>query len=149
MALRKPLVVGSDGRPQQLQAGDTLTGPFAENETQNWTNGDAAGHVIGNVVYVSAADTVKRAQANAAATSNAIALATGTIANGAVGGYQTNGTLSGLTGLTAGSIYYLDPAAVGGMTTTVPTAVGQLVVELGIAISATEFLIRIRPPILL
>ncbi|MDR3639070.1 MAG: hypothetical protein P4L84_35020 [Isosphaeraceae bacterium] len=147
MALRKPLVVGGDGRPQQLQAGDTLTGPFAENETQNWTNGDSAGHSIGNVVYLSAGDTVKRAQANAAGTSGAVAIATGTIAAGAVGGYQTNGTLSGLTGLTAGATYYLDPAAVGGMTTTCPTTVGQLVCILGIAVSATEFLIRIREPI--
>lgn len=149
MASRKPLVIGTDGRPQQIQAGDTLNATVSETETQQWTNGDAGAHAIGNVVYLSAADTARKAQANASATKEAVALAIGTIANGAVGGYQTSGTLAGLTGLTAGSTYFLDPTAIGAMTLTVPTTAGQYVVELGIAISTTEFLIRIRQPVLL
>lgn len=148
MATRKAIVfVG--GKYQQLQPGDTLAGPFAENESQSWTNGDGSGHALGTIVYISAADTVKKAQANASATAEVIGMAIATIANGAVGTYQTNGTVSGLTGLTAGSLYYLDPTTAGAMTTTAPSTVGQLVTELGIAISTTEFLIRIRQSLLL
>jgi hypothetical protein len=149
MALRKPLVIGTDGRPQQIQAGDTLNAVVAENETQQWTNGDSGSHALGTVVYLSAADTVKKAQANASATRDAVALATATIATAAVGGYQTSGTLAGLSGLVAGTPYFLDPVTAGGYTATVPATAGQYLVELGIAISTTELLIRIRPPILL
>jgi hypothetical protein len=149
MALRKPLVLGADGNPQQLQSTDTLSGSFAENNTISLTNGDATSHALGNLVYVSAASTVKKAQANAAGTSKAIAFATGTIANGAVGSYQTSGTLAGLSGLVAGSVYFLDPAAAGGMTVTVPSTAGQYVVRVGTAISATDFDIDIGVPILL
>lgn len=148
MALRKPLVL-VNGQIQQIQAGDTLNATIAENETQQWTNGDSGSHSIGNVVYISAADTVKKAQANAGATANPIGFATGTIANGAVGSYQTSGTLSGLSSLSTGATYYLDPTTPGAMTTTAPTTAGQYVVELGVAISTTEFMIRLRPPILL
>ncbi len=148
MALRKPLVL-VNGQIQQIQAGDTLNAQVAENETQQWTNGDTGSHAVGDVVYLNAADSVKKAQANAAATANPVAFATATITNGSVGAYQTSGTLSGLTGLTPGSTYYLDPATAGKMTVTAPTAAGQLVVELGVAVSTTEFLIRLRPPILL
>jgi hypothetical protein len=148
MAARKPIVIVG-GQLQQLQAGDTLNAPVTETETQQWTNGDAGAHALGDAVYISAADTAKKAQANAAATAPAVAFATGAIANGAVGGYQSAGLLAGLTGLTAGTIYYLDAATAGGRTATAPTTAGQYVVELGIAVSTTEFLIRIRPPILL
>ena len=149
MASRKPLVVGADGRPQQLQTGDTLNAAVSETETQQWTNGDVAPHIIGDVVYIFTADTVKLAQANAAATAEAIAIAAATIAPAAVGSYQTSGTLAGLTGLVAGSTYFLSPTVPGGTTTTVPTAAGQWVVEIGKAISTTELLIRIREPIAL
>lgn len=148
MALRKPLVL-VNGQIQQIQTGDTLSAVIAENETQQWTNGDSGSHAIGNIVYLSGADTVKKAQANASASSAAVAVATGSITAGTVGGYQTSGTLGGLTGLTAGSIYFLDPTTPGSMTTTAPTTAGQYVVELGVAVSTTEFLIRIRTSILL
>jgi transcription elongation factor len=148
MALRKPLVLVG-GQIQQIQAGDTLNATIAENETQSWTNGDVGSHSLGSVVYLSAADTVKMAKANAASTATPVAIATGTITNGAVGAYQSSGTLAGLTGLTAGATYYLDPTTAGAMTSTAPTTAGQLVVELGVAVSTTEFLIRIRTSILL
>jgi len=79
----------------------------------------------------------------------AIAVATATITNGTTGVYQIAGVLAGLSGLTAGSVYYLSQTTAGAMTTTAPSTVGQYVVRLGIAISTTEFLIRIERPILL
>jgi hypothetical protein len=148
MALRKPLVLNS-GRIQQLQAGDTLDAVVPEIEGQTFTNGDAGNHVVGDIVYVSAADTVRKAQANAAGTTDAIALATTTIANGVAGVYQTGGALGGLSGLTAGAVYYLSQTTAGLLTLTAPTTVGQYVVRIGVANSTTELLINIQPAILL
>lgn len=148
MALRKPLVLVG-GEIQQLQPGDTLGGAITEIEGQTWTNGDTTGHVIGDVVYLSAADTVKKAKADAPATKDAVALAMGSISNGASGTYQTSGTLAGLTGLTTGAVYYLSAATAGTMTTTAPTTINQYVVRLGIAVSTTEFLIEVQRAILL
>lgn len=148
MALRKPLVLVG-GEIQQLQAGDTLDAVVAETEQQAYTNGDAGNHVLGDVVYLSATDTVKKAIANAVGTKDAIAFATATIANGVSGNYQTGGTLAGLVGLTAGAVYYLSPTTAGQMTPTPPTTIGQYVVRLGIATSTTEFLIDPERPILL
>jgi len=148
MALRKPLVLNA-GEIQQLQAGDTLDAVVTETEQQLFTNGDAGAHALGDAVYISAADTVKKAQANAATTKEFIAFATGAISNGAVGTYQTDGSLAGLAGLTPGAVYYLSPTTPGQMTTTAPSTVGQYVVRLGIANSATEFTIEKSRPILL
>jgi hypothetical protein len=95
MASRKPLVqVG--GEIQQLQAGDTLTGPFADTEQVSLTNDDVGSHVLGDVVYIDAADGAKKAKADAAATSKAIAFATATVTAGSSGSYQTSGVLAGL-----------------------------------------------------
>lgn len=148
MALRKPLVLVS-GQVQQLQSGDTLDAVVSETEGQVYTNGDAGNHVIGEAVYLSAADTVRKAQANAAGTARAVAIATATIVNATTGTYQTSGSLGGLTGLTAGAVYYLSAATPGAITVTAPSTLGQYVVEIGVATSTTELLIDIKPPILL
>jgi len=148
MSLRKPLVLAS-GEIQQLQSGDTLDAIVTETEGQTWTNGDAGNHVIGDVVYLNTADNVKKAKADAAGTKEAIALATATIVNATTGVYKTSGTLAGLSGLTAGAVYYLSQTTAGVMTTTAPSTIGQYVVRLGVAISTTEFLIRIERPVLL
>jgi hypothetical protein len=114
-----------------------------------WANGDATAHATGEVVYLAGDGTARRARADAAATTGALALAAGPVAAGAVGPYQASGPLPGLAGLTVGATYWLDPAIAGAMTTTAPTAAGQHVVELGVAVGPTEFQIRVRPPILL
>jgi hypothetical protein len=148
MAVRKPLVLVS-GEIQQLQAGDTLSGPVAEVAVIQLTNDDTGAHALGDIVYIDAADGAKKAKADAGATAKAFAFATGAITNGAVGSYQTDGILSGLTGLTAGAAYYLSAATAGAMTTTAPSIVGQYVTRVGRAISTTEFEISIEREILL
>jgi hypothetical protein len=148
MAARKPLVLVC-GEIQQLQSGDTLNAQVAEIETLSLTNGDAGSHALGDIVYISAADTVKKAKADAGATKDAFAVAMGAISNGASGSYQTSGVIAGLSGLTAGAVYYLSAATSGAMTTTPPSSAGQYVVRLGIAISTTEFELDIERPILL
>lgn len=148
MALRKPLVLVA-GEIQQLQAGDTLDASASEVDVISLTNGDVGAHALGDVVYISAASTGRKAQANAVGTKDAIAFAKGAISAAAVGSYQTDGILSGLVGLTAGVVYYLSAATAGLMTNTAPSTIGQYVVRLGIAISTTELEIQIERPILL
>ena len=143
MALRKPLVIVA-GQIEQLQSGDTLTGPFAEIESVSVTNGEASPITIGQVVYISAADTVKKARADATATQKAFALVQdASIAAAAIGQVQTSGVLGGMSGLVAGSEYFLDPTTAGAITTVAPTTVGQYVMKLGRALSTTEFDINI------
>lgn len=148
MASRKPLVL-VNGEIQQLQAGDTLNAPVTEVDLVTLTNGDAGNHVIGDAVYISAADTAKKAKADAGSTSAAIGFATATITNGVTGSYQTSGVLAGLTGLTAGAIYYVSAATGGLITNTAPSTTGQYVIRVGVAISTTELNIDIERAILL
>lgn len=148
MAVRKPLVL-VNGEIQQLQAGDTLSGPVAEVDLINLTNSDAAAAVLGEVFYIFGADSVKKAKADAAATAAAYYFAAAAISAGSTGTFQSDGVLGGLTGLTAGATYYLSAATAGAITVTAPSVVGQYVVRLGKALSTTEFQIRIEREILL
>lgn len=148
MAVRKALVLNA-GEIQQLQAGDTLGGPVAEVDLIALTNSDAASTAIGDVMYIFGADAVKKAKADAAATAEAFYFATAVITSAATGNFQSAGVLAGMSGLTPGATYYLSQTTAGLMTVTPPSTVGQYVVRLGKALSATEFEIRVERPILL
>jgi hypothetical protein len=115
-------------------------------------------------VYNSAADTVKRAQANAKSTGAVVGLVyDASIASAANGNIAQSGVLVGTTaqwdavvtgetgGLIFNAIYFLDSANVGKITTTVPTGAGTGVVntKVGRAISTTELELDIRDPLLL
>lgn len=161
MALRKPLVLGANGLPQQLQAGDTLNAAVAGGDQVNLTNGEASPIVIGSPVYVSAANTGRLAQANAAGTSKVRGLvAAVSITNAQAGPVTLNGVLVATTGqwdaVTGGSgglvpntTYFLDPATAGKITATPPATVGQLLVSIGTALSTTDLSVEIGAPILL
>jgi hypothetical protein len=149
MALKKPLVL-TNGIPEQLQAGDSI----AEVDTINLTNGEAGSIVIGAPVYMFAADSVKKAKADAVGTTPVIGLvAAATIANGVAGAIQMEGVLSATTGqwdavagttggLTFNTRYFLSNATAGILTSTAPsTGYSQ---EVGIAISTTELLIGLK-----
>jgi len=61
-------------------------------------------------------------------------------------GLVSTGLLGGFTGLTPGVTYYADPASNGGITPTVPSVVGQWIIPVGVAVSATSLLVRIGEP---
>lgn len=162
MALKLPLVMGTDGLPQQLQSGDSISVAAATYTSRSVTNGEASSAiVIGAPVYASAADTVKRGQANAKATSKLVGLGLdASIAAAGVGNIITSGILVATTtqwdavagttgGLTFGTEYFLDPANPGKITSTPPSTVGQCVTLVGIALSTTELQLQISAPILL
>ena len=52
-----------------------------------------------------------------------------------------------LSGLDAGDLYFHSPSTAGALTLTPPSSAGQAVVRVGEASTATQFAIRIEPPI--
>jgi hypothetical protein len=163
MADKTLLVIGSDGLPQQLQAGDRPVVAISANDIRNYTNGESSAAIaIGAPVYASAAGTVKLAKANAKATSGVVGLGYDvTTAFGATGNIQCSGVMIATTGqwdsvitggsggLTFNTLYFLDPAAFGKLTATPPTTVGYCNVLIGRAISTTELALALGQPILL
>lgn len=162
MAVKAPLVLGSDGLMQQLQSGDSISVAQATYSSRSVTNGEgAAAIVIGAPVYASAADTVKKAKADAKATSKLVGLGLdASIAAAGTGNIITGGILVATTaqwdavagttgGLAFNTEYFLDPATAGKITSTPPTTVGQCLVLVGVALSTTELELQIAPPILL
>lgn len=159
MALRKPLVL-SGGQIQQLQTGDTLDAAQSGGDVIVLTNDEAGALIQGNVVYMDAVDGVKKAKADAAGTAKPVGLSVGAPAAAASGQIMIAGILTLTTaqwdaafgttgGLAFGTLYYLSAATAGLGTVTAPSTVGNYVVELGIALSTTELLVRIRQTILL
>lgn len=157
MAIRKPLVLVG-GQLQQLQSGDTI----ADQDTEfSLINHESTAVVCGSAVYIDAAGGFKKAQANATATSDVIGLVASapSIANGVSGSVCVQDMLTltttqwdAVTGQTGGLVpgkYYLDPATAGKITNTPPSTVGQLVVEIGRAVSTTDFKVEIKASILL
>ena len=158
MAVKKALVL-YNGQPAQLQAGDTLD---VQAETVTYTNADSVSIVICAPVYMSAAGSFKRAQANATGTKDVVGLVitSPSVAAAAQGTFTMDGLITATTaqwdavtgqtgGLTATSRYYLDPSNPGKLTTTPPSTVGQYVAEIGIAFNTTDLKINILTPILL
>lgn len=122
-------------------------------------NGESGSISICTPVYVFAADTVKKAQANASGTTRTIGFVSqNSIAASASGNIRIASVLQATTGswdavagtsggLTAGTIYYLSDSSAGHITSTAPSTSGHYVQEVGEGISATELLINIKAPI--
>ena len=97
-------------------------------------------------MYISAAGTVLKADANAVAKA-AVGFVLASVANAATGTVYFEGSITGLTGLTPGATYFLSGAATGAITTTIPTAAGSIVQQVGVATSATTLTFEAGEPI--
>lgn len=160
MATRKPLVI-VDGLLRQLASSDILEAQLDEVDFIEADNDEIDAIVIGTPVYINGADTVKKALADAVGTSNVLGLVVDvSVAAGDPARVLTDGRLAATTaqwdvvtgevgGLTAGSVYYLDPSTTGCLTTTAPTTDTEVVARVGKALSATIFEISINQQILL
>lgn len=97
-----------------------------------------------DVVYISSADNVSPALADASASSRALGFATdaATATNPVL--VKKIGTLAGFSGLTAGGRYYLSAADAGEIIASVPTGSGNTIVQVGYAKSATELDIQLQ-----
>lgn len=154
MASRKPMV-DINGTIQELPASDTLDAVVNEVDVVNKVNGEGTDLVPGEPVYVFSGTDVKRARANADGTRGVVGFSKAAITASASGTIQTNGVLTLTTGewdavagttggLTAGTRYYLSAATAGRITSTAPSASGNWVKCVGIALSTTELLINIE-----
>jgi hypothetical protein len=101
-----------------------------------------AGNLV-NIFDNAGTPNVRRADASNGRAANGFVLASfASAANALV--YKT-GSITGVTGLTAGTPYFL-AATPGGVTATRPTAVGQIVQEVGYAETATSLLFEFDAP---
>lgn len=99
---------------------------------------------VGEVVYISAANTVDLADVSTAgAASRVIGMAGTAAAAAAPINVCSDGVVSGLSGLIAGSRYFADPSTAGAITTTVPTGSGNKIIQIGYAKSATEMQLQV------
>ena len=98
---------------------------------------------LGDAVYVSASGIVSKARANSESTSVAfVGLAKTTVGTGAAIQVAVSGRMTGLAGLTAGSRYYVSSVTSGAISATAPSTSGTQVVLAGVAMSATELVLR-------
>ena len=99
---------------------------------------------IRDAVYISSADNVSPAVASAAGTAQVVGFATAAAGAAASVNVRKLGRLSGFTGLTAGSRYYLDGTTAGAITATIPTGSGHTIVQAGYAKSTTVLDIQLQ-----
>lgn len=146
------IIIGSTGgtpAPATLTAGTNITITNGANSiTINATGGGsgestildvnqvAHGFAVQDVVYLNST-TWTKANANATATAEAVGVVS------AVAGVDDfsvtmNGYVPGLSGLTAGSVYYVSDVTAGLLTTTAPTAVGSVVKPMLVAVTTTS-----------
>lgn len=162
MTTRIPLVI-VNGQIEQLQSGDSINVAASSYDAQSLQNATSGAITAGQTVYLSAAASVKLANASALSTSAGVVgmVLDASIAAGQNGNILTEGLItltvaqwdavitSNSTGLAFGTTYFLDPATPGNITATAPSTAGQVVVPVGVAISTTTLKFEVGTPILL
>lgn len=110
----------------------------------------ASALAVGEVVYAPSAGNLDLAIATALSTSRVVGIVVQAADSGAIAIIQTAGVVENAGwSLTANTVYYLSKDTPGALTATGPDATGETVVAVGIAISATQLMLLITPPILL
>lgn len=118
-------------------------------------NGIAADSVVlvagealaaGDFIYISGTSTALKADASAAAKA-ARGYVLASVLNGGNATVYFDESNSSVTGLTPGATYYLSGTTPGGVTTTPPTTAGQIMQQLGFAVSATNIHVNILEPV--
>lgn len=97
---------------------------------------------VGDVLVLNSSGEVVKADISTSALSKVIGLATSAAASGASVSVRLGGMMSALSGLTAGSRYFL--AAGGTLSTSSPTTSGEYIVQVGYAASATELVVSLQ-----
>jgi len=98
-----------------------------------------------DVLYISAADNVSKADVSAGgAPSRVIGLAFASVADLASLLICSEGLKDGFSGLTPGARQFADPSTPGGITEVTPVGTGNSIVQIGYAKSATELQIHIE-----
>lgn len=167
--MAKYLNIGSTGLPTEVQAISTSAGAGDANKI---VETDASGKLTlslmptgigpdtvtanaaenlsaGNLVYIGAAGTVFKADANSVDKA-AIGFVLASVTSGQPALVYFEGTITGLTGLTAGTRYFLSDTTTGGVVPagSIPTGAGDIVQLIGTALSATSLTFEPQTPIL-
>lgn len=160
--LKKPAVLDlTTGQLRDLAANETLDVTISQTNVRSLQNGETGALVICQAVYVSGNGTIKKAKADATATTGLFGIVyDSSVAAGATGVIATDGSLTATTaqwdvvtgdvgGLVAGTNYYLSDATAGSIAKVPPAASGSNVVRVGKAVSATVLELNIGEPYLL
>lgn len=106
----------------------------------------SAGDLV-NIFSSGGTSTARKADASNGRRAMGFVLSSSTSPNNAT--VYLDGTITGLTSLTPGSIYYLSGSVAGAVVSTAPSTAGQISQEIGPALSATEIDFEPRQPITL
>jgi hypothetical protein len=99
---------------------------------------------IRDIVYISAADKVKKAKGDAVATSEAIGFATNAAADLGAVSVRNQGVVTGFSSLTPGAKYYVSAATAGLITSTIPNGAGHIIMQVGYAKNTTDIFCQIQ-----
>lgn len=142
------LGVGTEGQVLKISTGIPAWGNESGGTqlTQTYTSG-AGGIAQYDAVYVSANDTILKANAGAIATARVIGFASAAINESENGTIVTDGLVTGVgSGWTASLPVFLSTTS-GLLTQTAPSGSGEVVVKLGYAKNATDLQISMGDPI--
>jgi len=138
----KIVALGSDGK---LDLTVMPTGIGADTRVAVASEILAAGNLV-NLFDDAGTLKVRKADASGGIAKKADGFVIEGVASGGDATVYFDGTITGLTGLTVGAIYYLS-ATPGTMTTTIPTTATHIAQSVGKALSATEFTFEAGEPI--
>lgn len=141
---------GDSGKIPSLNTSGKLDSTFMPTGFGSDTLSVTAGEALsaGDLVYINASGQALKADADSASKA-AVGFVLTSISNGASGTvYFGSGMITGLTGLTAGSVYFLSQTA-GAITTTAPTGTNVIQQQVGVAANTTTLYFEPQPPILL
>ena len=142
--VRKPLVIdNTTGEPRELASNEAVIDPSPD--TFSVTSGEA--FAIRDILYQKAADGKwYKADASAIGTMPGLVFALEAASAADESKFvQADSVVTGFTGLTQGTPYFVSTTVAGGYSTTVPSATNNVVQRIGYAISATEMLIDKGP----
>ncbi len=100
----------------------------------------AHGFVAGDLVKVTGVNTYAKAEADTSADAEAVGMVSA-VADADHFTLTTSGQVSGLSGLTAGTVYFLSPTSAGAYTATPPTTIGQINKPMMVATSTTSIIL--------
>lgn len=128
------------GGTLQVQDSTGLETAIGAGGTVDRINQTAHGFSVGEALYHTGS-AYARGLANAANTSEIVGLVSRVI-DANTFELTLEGKVTGLSGLTAGEVYFLSPTVSGGITITEPTVLGHVSLPIGVAISSTVFYVK-------
>lgn len=136
------------GKPIALDGSGKLDPSVLPNGIGSDANTITAGEALaaGDFVYINGSGQVMKADGTASGKA-AVGYVLGAVASGQPATVYFDDSNTALTGLTPGARYFLSATQPGRATTTIPTAAGHIVQELGIATSASSMHVGIQTPI--